>query len=128
MKATMQTLDQRIARATHAAATREQFANKDFRNAIKKAATRVRVSGIGVTVAFAQGKKEQHLDVAKAWCRALSELKETGIGDCATPEKLLEDYRKADFPKVRRLTELSKRILEWLAKWADAYKPQDERD
>lgn len=122
-----QTLDQRIAQATHAAATRETFAEQEFRNAIKKAATRVRVSGLGVTLAFALGKGEQHLEVAQAWCRSLRALGDSGLPTDAKPETLLTTYRSADAAHVRRLTDLSMRILEWLAKWADAYKKPENQ-
>lgn len=115
----MRTIDQDIAQTTHEAASREQYADPDFRNAIKKAATRVRTAGFGVTMAFAIGKKEQHLAVAEAWCAALKQL---GEQDCATPEAALATYRTGDFAYIRRLTERSERILEWMAKWADAYK------
>ena len=115
-----QTLDQRIASATHVAlqASGKQD-DKEVRNAIKKAATRVRTAGFGVTMAFALGKKEQHLIVAKAWCAVLKDL---GHPQYATPEPALQSWTTADLAQARRITELSERVLEWLAKWADAHK------
>lgn len=125
-KVAFQSLDQRIAQAAHQAllGTGEKD-DKDLRNAIKKAATRLRTSGIGVTMAFALGKGEQHAKAAKAWCQCLKQL---GFPDCADPEATIGVYRTAGFARICRLTEASERILEWLAKWADAYKQDDARD
>lgn len=117
----LQTLDQEIAKITHDAliGSKKQD-DKDVRNAIKKAATRLRVSGFGVTMAFAIGKKEQHLTVAEIWCKCLKGT----FPRASTPETALAFYRDQDIATIRHITELSERILEWLAKWADAYKPE----
>jgi CRISPR/Cas system CMR-associated protein Cmr5 small subunit len=129
MTSDLQSLDQRIARSAHEAYEQAKktngFKEQDFRNAIKKAATRLRAAGLGVTLAFAIGKKEQHLQVAEAWCTALKDL---GLAGCQDPAALLATYRTTDFARIRLLTEHSLRVLEWLAKWADAYKePEKDR-
>jgi len=122
-----QTLDQRIAKAAHDALIQsKKEKDQDVRNAIKKTATRLRTSGLGVTVAFAASKKrDAYGEVIALWCQVLTMLKDPG---CDNPQHLLKTYMDSDAHRVRILTERSERILEWLAKWADAYKEDLKED
>ncbi len=116
----IQSLDQRIAAITHTQATTVlklgQGAKKEVGGYIKKTASRLRVSGLGVTVTFCHKDKD-----LKPVADALEEcLKE--IGALSRDRDLLTEYRTTSAAKVRQLQTYSEQILEWLAKWADTYK------
>jgi CRISPR/Cas system CMR-associated protein Cmr5 small subunit len=112
---TMQTADQKMAQKAWKALQKQTkgAVSTDLANAIKKAAIRVRTSGLGVTVAFAQAKKDDHLTVAGLLAECL---------DLKTPEELSVAYRTQSFPRIRFLTAQAELALEWLAKFADAQK------
>ena len=116
----IQSLDQKIAAITHTQATTVlklgQGAKKEVGGYIKKTASRLRVSGLGVTVTFCH--KDNDL-------KPVADVLETclrGLGALAPGTDVLTAYRTASAAKVRQLQTYSEQILEWLAKWADTYK------
>jgi CRISPR/Cas system CMR-associated protein Cmr5 small subunit len=121
----IQTLDQHIAKATHAQAIGPlklgNGAAKEVGGYIKKTATRLRVSGLGVTLVFCM-KDSDLKPIAQALATVLKEVKATTAND---PEGLLKAYREQSAADIRRLQTYSEQILEWLAKWADTYKQKD---
>lgn len=114
----MQTADQQMAKKAWDALQAETkgAVSSDLANAIKKAAVRVRVSGLGVTVAFGQSKKGEHLQVANLLATCLG-LK--------GPDALSSTYRTAEFARIRFLTAQAELALEWLSKFADSQKSKD---
>lgn len=121
----IQTLDQQIAAASHAAY--DQLKNavqvKELPGYIKKAATRLRVSGLGVTVAFCLKDKDlKPIAGALASILAAVKLPQVKAGDA---EGLLKLYCSSSAAEVRRLQTYAEQALEWLAKWADTYKRKD---
>jgi len=118
----VQTLDQQIAALTHAAydQLKTTVQKDELPGYIKKTASRLRVSGLGVTVAFCL-KDNDLTPIAKTLATVLAALKLPGIkpGDA---DSLLTVYRTASAGEIRRLQTYAEQILEWLAKWADTYK------
>lgn len=115
----IQTLDQRIAALTHEQATKTlkigHGAKSEVGGYIKKTATRLRVSGLGVTVVFCH-KDDDLKPIAQSLESILKSL-----GTLKPGQDLLTQYRTASALEVRRLQTLSEQVLEWLAKWADTY-------
>jgi CRISPR/Cas system CMR-associated protein Cmr5 small subunit len=126
----IQTLDQHIAKATHAQAIGPLKLGNDSEGKIgghiKKTATRLRVSGLGVTLAVCLKKSHENQQQLRPVAEALTRvLKDVGATTVSTPEQLLEEYCKNSAAEIRRLQTYSEQILEWLAKWADTYKQKD---
>ncbi|MDW8324682.1 MAG: type III-B CRISPR module-associated protein Cmr5 [Burkholderiales bacterium] len=117
-----QTLDQRIAHLTHEAYEhlKSQVPGKELPGYIKKTATRLRVSGLGVTVAFCL-KDQQLASIAHHVATVLHRLGLPHVRENHA-ESLLSAYRQASAIEVRRLQVYAEQVLEWLAKWADTYK------
>jgi hypothetical protein len=117
----VQTLDQQIAAATHGAYDRLKTTvhKAELPGYIKKTATRLRVSGLGVTTAFCLKDKDLS-PIAKELATILAALKlPVKAGDA---EDLLAKYRTASATEIRRLQTYAEQSLEWLSKWADTYK------
>lgn len=120
----MQTLDQQLARLTHEAyhdRLKSRVPVKELPGYIKKTATRLRVSGLGVTVAFCLKDTEHLAHIAHELATILAALKVPRIV-AGNGSSLLDAYRQASAIEVRRLQVYAEQALEWLAKWADTYK------
>jgi CRISPR/Cas system CMR-associated protein Cmr5 small subunit len=119
----IQTLDQQVAALAHGSFDRLKTTVKktELPGYIKKTATRLRVSGLGVTVAFCLKDKEDLAPIAKELATILAALKLPKIktGDA---ESLLVAYTSSSAAEIRRLQTYAEHALEWLAKWADTYK------
>ena len=121
----IQTLDQQVAALAHGSYDRLKVKVKvqkaELPGYIKKTATRLRVSGLGVTVAFCLKDKEDLAPIANELATILAGLKlpEIKVGDA---ESLLVAYTSSSAAKIRRLQSHAEHALEWLAKWADTYK------
>jgi len=121
-----QTLDQRIAASAHTQVTTLMKRNiPELPGRIKKTATRMRVSGLGVTIAFCQ-KDEELKAIAGALSQILADLKLPNI-KTDQGASLLEAYRTGSSAEVRRLQTHAEQALEWLAKWADSSKKNEQK-
>ena len=117
----MQTLDQLIAKATYAQfqILCKQVPTKELKGYIKKTATRLRMAGMGTTIAFCQ-KDENLKAVATALALSLRTL--PGVSHINTADDLLKAYRERELAEIRHLSSLAETCMEWLSKWADADK------
>lgn len=122
MTTTLQTNDQKIAQAAHAAITGMGPIKSETCGHIKKTAARLRNAGLGITMTFCL-KKDGEKDlkpIATAIASCIKAL--PGIEGIATAEQLRDRYLKADMREVRLLTTYASQALEWLGRWADTYK------
>ena len=119
----IQTLDQQVAALAHGSYDRlkVKVQKAELPGYIKKTATRLRVSGLGVTMAFCLKDTEDLAPIANELATILAGLKLPKIkaGDA---ESLLVAYTSSPAAEIRRLQSHAEHALEWLAKWADTYK------
>ena len=128
----MQTLDQQVAKASHVAIKKYFNSNgkgvsSEKRGYIKSAATMLRVSGLGVTVAFCL--KKDRKEVAEALADTLKNLPgiKNGNTTITNAESILVYYQNIGIAELRHISSLAEQSFEWLSKWADTYK-EDIKD
>ena len=119
----IQTLDQQVAALAHGSYDRLKISvqKSELPGYIKKTATRLRVSGLGVTVAFCLKNTEDLAPIANELATILAGLKLPKI-KADDAESLLVAYTSSSAAEIRRLQSYAEHALEWLAKWADSYK------
>ena len=121
----IQTLDQQVAALAHGSWIKLKSTAKkqdEIPGYIKKSATRLRVSGLGVTVAFClKDKKDDLVLVANELATILHGLKLPKV-KADDAESLLLAYTSSSAGEIRHLQTYAEHALEWLAKWADTYK------
>jgi len=135
----VKSLDQKIATESLAVYKQitESFSKKKnddngVSNYIKKTATSLRVSGLGVTMAFCLRKnkkgepKEAGLsEIAHGLATILNKLGIKSI-TANNGESLLRLYTTASSAEIRRIQTYAEQTLEWMGKWADTYEKRKD--